>query len=200
MADTLFTRTQSKVLGLLFGRPERSFFANEIVRAAGKGVGAVQRELSRLVASGLVVSKRVGNQRHFQANRDAPIFQELTGIFGKLGQTGPAVAEDQGDYIVAGSLRVSRESLSAIASRFHIRRLSVFGPALRSELNPEEAVDVLVDFKPGREPGMMGLLQLRQQLSGSLGYRRFHIATREVLKNPHRRSTIESGALVLHAA
>ena len=77
MAGALFTATQQRVLGLLFGQPERSFFATEVISLAGAGSGAVQRELQRLYESGLVTMTRVGNQKHYQANPDAPIFEEM---------------------------------------------------------------------------------------------------------------------------
>ena len=76
----LFTKTQRRVLGLLFGNPDRSFYANEIVRFAGAGIGAVQRELGRLESAQLVTASKIGNQKHYQANRAAPIFEELRGI------------------------------------------------------------------------------------------------------------------------
>lgn len=74
MADALFSRTQQRVLGYLFGQPERSFFANELIHLAGAGSGAVQRELKRLADSGRVTVRRIGNQKHFQANPQAPIY------------------------------------------------------------------------------------------------------------------------------
>ena len=80
LADALFTRTQQRVLGLLFGQPARSFYATELIGLAGIGSGAVQRELARLVRSGLVTVRSLGNQRHYQANPDAPLFAELCGI------------------------------------------------------------------------------------------------------------------------
>lgn len=79
LADTLFSSTQQRVLGRLFSQPNRSFYATELI-AAGGGSGAVQRELARLEASGLVESSRIGNQKHYQANRQSPIFEELHGI------------------------------------------------------------------------------------------------------------------------
>jgi hypothetical protein len=48
LADALFTKVQQRVLGVLFGNPGRSFYANEIIALAGCGTGAVQRELGRL--------------------------------------------------------------------------------------------------------------------------------------------------------
>ena len=80
LADALFTTTQQRVLGALFGQPTRSFYANELIGIARGGTGAVQRELARLAASGLVNVRAVGNQKHYQANADAPIFDELCAI------------------------------------------------------------------------------------------------------------------------
>ena len=79
-ADTLFSKTQQRVLALLFGQAQRSFYANEIIALAAIGSGAVQRELAKLVKSALVTVKKVGNQKHYQANHDAPIFDELRSI------------------------------------------------------------------------------------------------------------------------
>jgi predicted nucleotidyltransferase len=79
-ADALFTKTQQRVLGILFSQTDRSFYANEIISLAGSGSGAVQRELMRLEAAALVRVHRIGNQKHYQANPDAPIFAELKGI------------------------------------------------------------------------------------------------------------------------
>jgi len=83
MGDALFTRTQRQVLSLLFGNPDRSFYSNEIVRLANAGIGTVHRELKRLESVGLIKSKKVGNQKHYQANKEAPIFEELKSIVAK---------------------------------------------------------------------------------------------------------------------
>jgi predicted nucleotidyltransferase len=83
LADALFTRTQQRVLALLFGQPARSFYATELIGLAGMGSGAVQRELATLAGSGLVTVRSIGNQKHYQANADALIFEELKGVVQK---------------------------------------------------------------------------------------------------------------------
>ena len=80
LADALFTKTQQRVLGVIFGRPERSFYASALIRDAGTGSGAAQRELAKLEESGLVVARRIGNQKHYQANVASPLFSELRNI------------------------------------------------------------------------------------------------------------------------
>jgi predicted nucleotidyltransferase len=79
LADALFTSTQQKVLGLLFGQPERSFFVTQVMQLAKSGRGAVQRELQRLESAGLVSVQMHGNQKHYQANSDSP-FQKTVGL------------------------------------------------------------------------------------------------------------------------
>jgi predicted nucleotidyltransferase len=80
LADALFTKTQQRVLRVLFGQPERSVYASELIREAGTGSGAAQRELAKLEESGLVVGRRIGNQKHYQANAASPLFGELRSI------------------------------------------------------------------------------------------------------------------------
>jgi hypothetical protein len=63
LADALFTPVQQRVLGLLFGQPDRRFQSAEIIRLAKGGVGAVHRQLSRLAASDLVIVTRPGTRR-----------------------------------------------------------------------------------------------------------------------------------------
>ena len=90
LADALLTTTQQKVLGLLFGQPDRSFFVTQIMELAKAGRGGVQRELERLRQGGLVTVKSVATQRHFQANPESPLFDELCGIIQKtVGLAGP---------------------------------------------------------------------------------------------------------------
>uniref|UniRef100_UPI00333F733A nucleotidyltransferase domain-containing protein n=1 Tax=Castellaniella defragrans TaxID=75697 RepID=UPI00333F733A len=83
LSDALFPGTKQRVLGILYGQPDRSFYANELIGLAASGSGAVQRELATLTNSGLVTVKAVGNQKHYQANPESPIFNELCAIIQK---------------------------------------------------------------------------------------------------------------------
>jgi predicted nucleotidyltransferase len=93
LGDALFAGVQQRVLGTLFGNPERSFFGNELLRLTASGKGALQRELDRLVKAGLVTVRSIGNQKHYQANPAAPIFEELRGIAVKTFGVGDFVRE-----------------------------------------------------------------------------------------------------------
>lgn len=93
LADALFTTTQQRVLGALYGQPQRNFTVSELIASTGAGSGAVQRELAKLLASGLLTIKPVGNQKRYQVNPAAPIHDELVGIIRKtVGLAGPVRA------------------------------------------------------------------------------------------------------------
>jgi len=154
LADALFSRTQQRVLGVLFGRPDQSFFANEIVRLVGGGFGAVHRELAALEAAGLVTARRIGNQKHYQANRDAPIFEELRGIVVKT----------------AGLADVLREALAPLAPR--IRAAFVYGSIARGDERAGSDVDLMVigDVKFADVVGALAPAQeaLRREVNASV--------------------------------
>lgn len=83
LADALFTSTQQRVLGLLFGQPDRSFYVTQVMELAGSGRGAVQRELQRLERANLVSVQMHGNQKHYRANQQSPLFAEICSIVRK---------------------------------------------------------------------------------------------------------------------
>ena len=126
LADALFSTTQQRVLGYLFGQPGRSFFANELIRLTGSGSGAVQRELRRLGERGLVTVSRVGNQKHYQANPASPIFDELCGIVQKT-------------FGLAAPLR---EALRPLAGQ--ISMAFVFGSVAKRSDTVTSDIDVMV--------------------------------------------------------
>jgi len=83
LGEALFSKTQRRVLSILFGNPETSFYTNEIVRYAEVGIGSVQREIEKLAKAGLLTVEKKGNQKHYSANRNSPIFEELRSLVQK---------------------------------------------------------------------------------------------------------------------
>ena len=126
LAAALFTGTQQRVLGLLFGQPDRSFYATEIIALAGVGSGAVQRELARLAQSGLVTLKPVGNQKHYQANPESPIFEELCGITRKT----------------VGLAEPLRQALAPLASQ--IQAAFVYGSIAKKQDSARSDIDLML--------------------------------------------------------
>ena len=144
----LFTETQQRVLGHLFGQPDRSFYAKELIKRTGAGSGAVQRELKRLEESGLVTSHWQGNQKHYQANPDAPIFQELCGIARKT-------------FALADPVRECLHSLKG-----DIKAAFIFGSVAKQSEHAASDLDLLVVSNEVSYGQLMGALQPTESLLG----------------------------------
>ncbi len=126
IADALFTKVRQRVLGVLFGNPGRSFYANEVIALAGSGTGAVQRELIRLAATGLVTATRLGKQKHYQANAAAPVFEELRGLVLKT----------------SGLADVLRAALAPLAGQ--IGAAFVYGSVAKKQDTAKSDIDLMV--------------------------------------------------------
>jgi predicted nucleotidyltransferase len=206
LSDALFSKTQRRVLGLLFGHADRSFYANEIVRAARAGVGAVQRELGSLAAAGLVTVSRLGNQKHYQANRGSPIFEELRSIVAKvLVSARPAVVlkQPQAQYTVGARparLHIPRKKIAALCRKYGVRKLSLFGSAARGEMTSKSDVDLMVEFKPGQAPSLWDGPDMQKEFSTLFNGRRVDLVPPEIMRNPYRRKTIEPDLKVIYEA
>ncbi len=90
LLDPFLGAVQQRLLGLLFGQPDRAFQSADLIRAVRSGTGAVHRQLQQLADAGLITVIRRGNHKFYQANRTAPIFAELHGLALKTtGLVGP---------------------------------------------------------------------------------------------------------------
>lgn len=126
LADAIFPKVRQRVLAVLFGSPDRSFYANEVIALAQSGTGAVQRELAGLSEAGLLTVRRQGNQKHYQANASAPIFAELSGLVLKT----------------MGLADVLRAALLPLAPQ--IEQAFVYGSIAKQQDTAQSDVDVLI--------------------------------------------------------
>ncbi|MEX2218314.1 MAG: nucleotidyltransferase family protein [Phycisphaerales bacterium] len=67
-------------------------------------------------------------------------------------------------------ISIPADQLAAFCGRHHIARLSLFGSVLRSDFAPTSDIDVLVEFLPGRTPGL-AFFRMQEELSSLLGRR-----------------------------
>lgn len=126
MGDALFTKTQQRVIGILFVNPERTFYLNEIVRMAGVGKGAVKRELDKLCAAGILVMSKQGNQNHYKAKADSPIFTELKSIAQKT----------------FGIVDVIKNALSLFLPK--IEMAFIYGSIAKGSDNAQSDIDIMI--------------------------------------------------------
>ena len=101
--------------------------------------------------------------------------------------------------VVAG-LCVPIDALTEICIRYGVESLSIFGSVARGDFGPGSDIDVLVEFQSGSAPGMMGIVQMQDELSELFGGRSVHVSTRAMLDNPYRRSSVLRDLVRLYEA
>lgn len=153
LGNALFTKTQQRVLGLLYTRPDRSYYTKEILRATGMGVATIKRELDRMVAAGILTLRRQGNQHHYQANPECPIHQELLkivrktyGIVDVLTQALAPLANDIIWGFVFGSVASGKDSADSDIDLMLIGDIS-FGEAVTALYPTQDALSREVNPK-----------------------------------------------------
>lgn len=126
IGDALFTKTQQRVLGLLYGTPDKSFYTNEIMRWADMGRGTIRRELDRLVSAGILSVTPEGNQNHYQAKQDNPVYEELLGIVRKT-------------FGVADAIRQALKLLNG-----HIQLAFIYGSVAKNTDTKSSDIDLML--------------------------------------------------------
>ena len=87
---------------------------------------------------------------------------------------------------------VSKDVLATFCREHGIRRLSVFGSALREAFGPESDIDVLVEFEPGRTPGLLGIARMELGLSELFSGRKVDLRTPEDLSLYFRQDVLDT--------
>ncbi len=93
---------------------------------------------------------------------------------------------------------VSKDRLAEFCREHGIKRLSVFGSALRVDFGPDSDVDVLVEFEPGSIPGLLGVAGMELELSKLFSGRKVDLRTPEDL-SPYFRQDVLDAAEVQYA-
>jgi hypothetical protein len=96
-------------------------------------------------------------------------------------------------------IKISKDRIAEFCLRHHIRRLSLFGSALRDDFGPESDIDVLVEFEAGNTPSFFQLFDMEDELSAILEGRKVDLRTPEDLGRYFRQRVL-SEALVQYAA
>ncbi len=128
MLDTsiLFSEYRRRVLGLLLLHPDERYHVREIARLTNTTAGTLHRELSKLAKANVLLRELSGNQVYYQANRNFPIYTELTSILKKT----------------SGLVDVLFDSLAPLAEKIEVAL--VFGSVAKGTENLGSDIDVLI--------------------------------------------------------
>lgn len=126
LAHFLLGPFRTRVLSVLLLHPDTALHARELARRIGGLPGSTSRELVKLADAGILLRQQIGNQVHYRANRDCPVFVDLAGLLRKT----------------SGIATVLTDALVPLAG--HIHCALVFGSVARGTETTHSDVDVLV--------------------------------------------------------
>jgi uncharacterized protein len=94
-------------------------------------------------------------------------------------------------------LPIDTSTLADFCRKHWIQKLSLFGSVLKGTARPDSDIDLLVEFEPGRKPGLLALASMEDELSALVG-RRADLRTAEDLSR-HFREDVARTAEVQYA-
>lgn len=119
-----------------------------MIRLTASGSGAAHRVLKRLANSGLVTVTAIGNQKHYQANPESPVFNELTALVRKT----------------SGLVHPVAEALRPLEDR--IAAAFVYGSVAGGTDRADSDIDLMVVSDSLRYPDLLRALQPAERALG----------------------------------
>ena len=87
---------------------------------------------------------------------------------------------------------VSKNAIAAFCHKHGIKRLAVFGSALREDFGPDSDIDILVEFEADRTPGLFGIAGMELELSALFSGRKVDLRTPEDLSHYFRQEVLDT--------
>jgi len=99
---------------------------------------------------------------------------------------------------MSNTITIPRDALAAFCRRHRIRKLSLFGSALRNDFRPDSDIDVLYEFESGHTVGL-GLIDMEEELSELFGGRKVDLVPEKYLNRYMRREVLDSAEVLYEA-
>ncbi len=142
----LFPQVRQGVLAATLGQPDKWWYLSELADRLGTGPSSLQRELSSLVASGILVHRREGTRAYFKAETQSPVFRDLQQLFEKT----------------AGLAPILEQVLKPFGNK--IQSAFIYGSVARSREHASSDVDLMVVGKAGLADLSSALRKAEQRL------------------------------------
>ena len=146
LLDLLFGTYRQRALTQLLLHPDSSYHVRELARLTGIPPGTLHKELARLEENGLLLREKQGNQVRYRANRDCPVFAELSGLFRKT----------------SGAVSILATALNALVPLPALAL--IFGSLARGEENARSDIDLLIIGDNGFGDVVRALYPAQEQL------------------------------------
>ncbi len=177
--DSLFPSVRQGVLAATLTRPEKWWYLSELARFLHTRPSSLQRELSSLEQSGMLVQRKDGRRTYFKAETRSPIFRELRSIFEKT----------------VGLIPTLRTALRPFANK--IVCAFVYGSIARREEHATSDVDLMVIGNVGLGDLSPALRRAEKRLGREVNVTNYSVDEfgKKVVEGDHFLTTVLKGSL-----
>jgi predicted transcriptional regulator len=99
------SKTRVKLLSLFLNNPNRPYYVREITRKVDEQINSVRRELSNLLAIGIIRSESNNNRLYYEVNQKYQFYAPLRSIFTNIAQAEPELQDAREDDELVKKLR-----------------------------------------------------------------------------------------------
>lgn len=151
------SKIRQKMVLLFIYNPEKEHYINEIARLVKTSAGTAQRELERLVKSGLLSKEKKANLMYFRLNTGNPLLGDIKNIIDKT----------------IGLELILRQELEAAAG---IDFAFLFGSYVKGDFKPDSDIDLYVVGEISESNIHKRIKKVEENIHREINY---HLATRE---------------------
>jgi len=156
-----FTKNQTLVLELFFNDPGKSYYLREIGRIIGKKPGVFQKDINKLVESGILLSEFQANSRFFRLNKNYSLYREIKSVFLKT-------------VGVEGRLKKLLSGLEDVKIAF------IFGSYAKNKEDSFSDIDLMIMGDPDEDSFVGEISKLEKRINREINY---HIFSKKDLKD-----------------
>ncbi len=152
MLQRLITsKTRVKLLTLFLMNPDKEMYIRELVRNTEENINSIRRELSNLEETGILTSKRQGNQKYYKINKKMPIYNELASIILKT----------------EGVAKVLQEKILEIGD---IETAFIYGSFAKKEAGIHSDIDLFIIGTVNEKKMIINIKRLEENFSREINY------------------------------
>jgi uncharacterized protein len=93
------------------------------------------------------------------------------------------------------NFQLPRQKIADFCQKNRIRKLSLFGSALKGELRKDSDIDLLVEFQSDATPSLFDLARMERELSKLLGGRKVDLRTPKELSRYFRDEVLSTASV-----
>jgi predicted nucleotidyltransferase len=93
------------------------------------------------------------------------------------------------------NIHMPADQIAEFCKRNGVRKLSLFGSALRDDFRPDSDIDLLVEFRDGAAPSLLDLARMERELSVVLGGRKVDLRTPQELSRYFRDEVVSTASV-----